>query len=154
MRVNFSFKVDRLNAKFDRFARRVAAGRSPAIQAAWRKIGERRCVDAHRQAQAASRGRGPWARLADSTIAAKGHALILNDTGRLIESLLPGRPGNVLQVIPNGVRYGTRDRKAKFHRTGTATMPARPPVLDPSAAVVRRDRADLTRAAQRDLKTA
>ena len=70
-----------------------------------------------------------WAPLAKSTIAAKGHDLILYETGHLEASLVSeSGPDHVQNVTHRGLKFGTSDEKAGFHQEGTSRMPARPPV--------------------------
>jgi len=67
-----------------------------------------------------------WAPLKPSTIARKGHNRILFETGALKNSLItPGGPGNVNEVFPRGLVYGTEVPYSIFHTTGTDKMPKR-----------------------------
>jgi len=71
----------------------------------------------------------PWAQLAPSTVARKGHSRILFETGALMESLVSvGGENNIAESFPRGLVFGTSDEKALFHQNGTSRMPARPPV--------------------------
>ncbi len=86
---------------------------------------------------------GPgWAPLAPSTVARKGFATILVETGALKASLTEDKaPGAVYREMPDGLEMGTDYRSprqggrwasvalASFHQFGTRRMPARP-VID------------------------
>lgn len=80
---------------------------------------------------------GAWAKLAPSTVAKKGHDLILVDTGALGRSLLHSNDSDaVVEVFDEpgraGFSRGTSVEYAGFHMSGTARMPARPMVgLEP-----------------------
>lgn len=70
-----------------------------------------------------------WAPLAKATIDRKGHDRILVETGALRESLVHvGGAGNIHDVMPRGMLFGTEIEYAVFHQEGTRRMPARPPV--------------------------
>jgi phage gpG-like protein len=70
-----------------------------------------------------------WAPLKPSTIKRKGHDRILYETGALRASLVTvGGPGNIHEVTPSTLLFGTSDQKALYHQEGTRKMPARPPV--------------------------
>jgi phage gpG-like protein len=70
-----------------------------------------------------------WATLKPSTIKSKGHDRILVESGALMASLTSvGGPGNIHEVMPRGMLFGTEVEYAHFHQTGTKKMPARPPV--------------------------
>ena len=82
--------------------------------------------------QVASNGEA-WAPLAPSTVKRKGHARILMETGRLGVSLSEAtHPDAVVEIVDEpgqgGFSRGTAVEYAGFHQTGTARMPARPPV--------------------------
>lgn len=74
---------------------------------------------------------GGWAKLAESTIAAKAAAgldpRILHATLLLEKSLTsPGlAPSAIREVTPEGFRFGTSVPYAKYHQTGTRRMPRR-----------------------------
>lgn len=57
---------------------------------------------------------------------------ILRDTGRLLASLSPGTPDNILRVGPGEVSVGTNVVYARTHHEGRGKVPARPlwPELD------------------------
>lgn len=70
-----------------------------------------------------------WTPLKPSTVARKGHDRILVDTGALRESLVHvGGPGNINEVAPRGMLFGTEVEYAGFLQDGTSRMPSRPPV--------------------------
>ena len=70
-----------------------------------------------------------WEPLAASTVARKGHATILVDTGRLRQSLTElGSPDNLFRVDKRGALFGTNVDYAFWHQRGTKQMPARPMV--------------------------
>lgn len=71
----------------------------------------------------------PWAPLKPSTIKRKGHDRILVESGDLRKSLVSvGGPGNISEVAPKGMLFGTDVEYASFLQEGTSRMPARPPV--------------------------
>ena len=71
----------------------------------------------------------PWAPLAPSTVAKKGHSRILFESGALEASLVNvGGPGNINATACRGLLFGTDVEYAIFHQQGTARMPARPAV--------------------------
>lgn len=68
-----------------------------------------------------------WAELAESTVKAKGHDQILVDTELLKNSLSQrGADGQILDITPEGFRFGTEVPYAEYHQKGTVNMPARP----------------------------
>lgn len=70
-----------------------------------------------------------WSILKPSTIKRKGHDRILVEKGDLMRSLTSvGGPGNIHEVTPSSLVFGTSDPKALFHQEGTSKMVARPPV--------------------------
>ena|SRR5215831_2559237 len=75
------------------------------------------------------RGGGSWKRLAPSTIRKKGSSQILQDTGKLIDSLtVPGHGLQILNIGFNEIEYGTRRPWAFVHQHGSRDghVPARP----------------------------
>lgn len=74
----------------------------------------------------------PWAQLSPITIAAKGHATILFDTGALKASLTGPSPDAIRAIVTDvttpGFVFGTSVEYAQYHQLGTRRMPARPPV--------------------------
>lgn len=76
---------------------------------------------------------GAWAPLAESTVARKGHDVILIDTDALEDSLtVEGAQGAHREVErfddATYLFFGTEVEYADYHMTGTARMPARPMV--------------------------
>lgn len=81
---------------------------------------------------------------------------ILRDTGVLFNATSIGATGNLLQAIPDGVRYGFDDaphsgkstigKIAGYHQTGTRYMPARPILDQPDEQTARGMVDDLGRA--------
>lgn len=82
---------------------------------------------------------------------------ILRDLGILFNALSIGTTGNLLQQIPDGIRYGFADaphngsprtiaKIAGYHQTGTRHMPARPILAQPDEQTVRGMVSDLGRA--------
>ncbi len=69
-----------------------------------------------------------WTPLKPATIKAKGHDVILHETGALGTSLFDQTQDSIREVQSHGLVFGTDDHKAPFHQEGTANMPARPPV--------------------------
>lgn len=72
----------------------------------------------------------PWAELAESTVFAKGHDTILQDTKALMESV-SGTHGDAIRDIEGdgdyrGLLFGTDVEYGIFHQYGTRHMPARP----------------------------
>ena len=61
---------------------------------------------------------GPWPPLAASTVAKKGHATILLESGRLIASLTGRTADSILDVARLSMRYGTQVPYAKYHEAG------------------------------------
>lgn len=78
---------------------------------------------------AKSPGGESWPALAPSTVAAKGHARILIDTGRLLQSLTQRGPDAVRNVTGgNGsfdLVFGTAVPYSVFHDEATGNRPAR-----------------------------
>jgi len=78
------------------------------------------------------RGGGSWKRLADSTVAKKGHSQILVDTGDLQESVTrPDAQWQILDYTSNGFQFGTQRPWAFVHQYGSSKpgrprIPARP----------------------------
>lgn len=75
-------------------------------------------------------GSGGWAPLADSTLRrklAKGFpAAILQATQALMDSLTRrGAAGQILDITPEGMRFGTDVAYGGFHQRGTSKMPQR-----------------------------
>ena len=71
-----------------------------------------------------------WEELAESTAEAKGHAIILEDLGDLLQSLTFGGMSDAIRqrhtTLGQAVLFfGTEDEKSPFHMTGTKTMPRR-----------------------------
>ena len=67
-----------------------------------------------------------WQPLRPGTRAKQGSRQILRDTGRLLNSLSPGLPGNILDSRPGEIIIGTNVSYAQYHQSGTPRMPARP----------------------------
>lgn len=73
-----------------------------------------------------------WTPLSQNTIDGRrvgrgeGVAQILRDTGVLMNSLSPGGPGSLIEVLHNGVSVGTNVPYAHYQHFGTKTIPARP----------------------------
>jgi phage gpG-like protein len=74
----------------------------------------------------------PWAPLAPSTIAAKGHGTILVDSGRLVRSLTSDGPDSIRMVeSAKGdwvIVFGTAVEYSIFHDEPAGGRPARPHV--------------------------
>ncbi len=70
----------------------------------------------------------PWAPLAPSTVARKGHDIILVETGAMRASLVGQTGDSIRDAGADFATFGTSDEKAAFHQEGTRNMPARPPV--------------------------
>ena len=98
-----------------------------------------------------SRGGGSWPPLAPSTVARKGHGLILRDTDTLYEATQPffvGKPGQLNQHVPFGIAVGIRpggahptagmdiNELALIHQNGVGSVPARPIIVAPTPVVV------------------
>ena len=71
-----------------------------------------------------------WEELAESTVEAKGHAIILEDLGDLLQSLTFGGMGDAIRErhTTTGAAellFGTTDPKSEFHQKGTKKMPQR-----------------------------
>lgn len=66
-----------------------------------------------------SQGNGDWRRLKPATVRQKGgDRRILRRTDRLMRSLQPGNPGNVLVVDKRGATFGTLVPYAPYHNLG------------------------------------
>jgi phage gpG-like protein len=71
-----------------------------------------------------------WPRLAESTVARKGHSIVLWETGRLEDSL-EGTTGDSIRVVSTGegsedfLVFGTSVPYSIFHQEGTGRMPQR-----------------------------
>jgi phage gpG-like protein len=70
-----------------------------------------------------------WKPNAPSTVKRKGHNIILQDTTRLVQSLVSRTSDSVRDVFSermnHGLTYGTGVEYARYHMTGTKRMPAR-----------------------------
>lgn len=78
----------------------------------------------------ASAGDGTWPALKKSTVKAKQRKTLFADrilyvTGALFGSLSIGGANNIYEVLPDRVRYGTRDRVAAMHHHGRGKLPKR-----------------------------
>jgi phage gpG-like protein len=94
----------------------------------------------------ASRGGGTWKPLAASTLKQKKpNRGILRETDRLVDSLEPGHPDNILQVMPRGVRVGSKVPYLRFHQFGTGTIPKRVVVIRPDAATLRQMKVEIAK---------
>lgn len=67
-----------------------------------------------------------WAPLRPSTIAAKGHADILERTLAMMQSVTGQSHDSIREVSAHELIFGTRDPKAVLHQHGTSRVPARP----------------------------
>lgn len=77
-------------------------------------------------ATSGSFGGHSWAGLAPATIARKGHSRILVDTGAMLKAFTTPE---VYRVGSGTVQLGVSSIPyAVYHQTGTANMPARPPL--------------------------
>ena len=65
----------------------------------------------------ASRGEGAWEGLNAITIAKKGHAQILVDSGRLRKSYTGGS-GNITRIDKNKITFGSKVPYAVYHEEG------------------------------------
>jgi hypothetical protein len=75
---------------------------------------------------------GTWAEHAPSTIKRRGpDAPILIVTGALENSLERDMPNHVLEFTDHSVIEGTEDPVARYQHSGTATIPARPIIVEP-----------------------
>lgn len=83
----------------------------------------------------ATRGFGSWAPLDPDTVAGKGSARVLVDSGDLLDGLTNPGAGN-LQVTADSVRLHTAEKSAVFLRRGARGMPVRDPIPSPSRARV------------------
>lgn len=83
-------------------------------------------ADFQRIEQARFDAEGPgWAPLSPSTLRRKAGGQIMVETGALRDSLTGG-PGYIETITDFTAVFGTGDRKAVFHQSGTRFMPARP----------------------------
>lgn len=77
-------------------------------------------------------GGRPWAPLAPSTVRRKGHDTILEETGRLRQSLTQKSSDAIRsvweQAHDQGLVFGTEVPYTIFHQEGTTNMPDRKPV--------------------------
>lgn len=73
-----------------------------------------------------------WAAIKDATLAAKlsrgGDPRILIDTGRMMKGLTEEGGEHVQIITKDSLTFGTTDPIARFHHTGTKTMPRRDPL--------------------------
>ena len=69
-----------------------------------------------------------WAPLAASTIKAKGHDVILHETGRLGTSLFSRTADSIRDIDPTFLTFGEDVPYSAFLDVGTRRMPARPHV--------------------------
>lgn len=91
---------------------------------------------------------------------------ILRDTGTLFNALSPGAPGNLLDVMKEGVRVGFSGRHrhpkgkatiadiAEFHQAGGKHLPKREILVEPDERLARSMYRDATRAVQKMLAQA
>jgi phage gpG-like protein len=66
-----------------------------------------------------------WPPLAASTVAKKGHDVILLETGRLKASLANKTGDSVREVSHRGLLFGTQVEYAGIHQNGTSRIPQR-----------------------------
>lgn len=73
------------------------------------------------------RGGGSWAKLADTTIASKGHDIILYESGALWESLTDeNHEFQIFDIGVDSLEFGTSRPHAELHQSGRGGMKARP----------------------------
>lgn len=67
-----------------------------------------------------------WPRLADFTIAKKGHDIPLVETGEMKASVLNvSHPNHIGEYSHRGLLFGTEDEKGIYHQFGTRKIPQR-----------------------------
>ena len=113
---------------------------------------------------ARSRGGGEWPDFAASTRRKRGSmakATLMIDTGTLVGALAVGGPGNLLDVMREGVRVGfsgsRRHPKGKasiadiahFHPVGAGNLPKREILVEPDSLTTRGMHNDATRAVRK-----
>ncbi len=91
---------------------------------------EQGLVDSHRRhfAEGQTATGVAWPPLSPRTIARKGHAIPLYETGRLKASILDvGHPDHVRELLPDGrgLTFGTSVEYGIFHQDGIARIPQR-----------------------------
>lgn len=99
-----------------------------------------------------SEGHGTWAQLAPSTIARKGHSIILFETGELKGSFRRGGTGHVEDIDRQSMRWGTRIPHALFHQTGTGAS-FQSSVRRPGRGLPMRKMIDLSGAEKRTMRS-
>lgn len=130
----------------------VSNGRSPEMKACYRKWGKRYETFIRRDFVKQSRGGMRWPKLSPATIKArkkKGKgAMILRDTGTLLNALTIGAPGNHFSLEKNGCTIGFGGSTshpegkasiadiARFHDEGTNKLPRRQILINPDQATV------------------
>lgn len=105
--------------------------RTHGVEVAWPAVGDVIADGLSRQfdSQGVHLGGARWAPLNPAYLAWKIRKgfdpRILHQTGDMRASLT-SRPMAVEEYAPMSARFGTDDRKAPFHQSGTTFMPARP----------------------------
>jgi phage gpG-like protein len=71
--------------------------------------------------QFTTQGHGTWAELAPSTVARKGHSIILQESGRLEHSFHRGGADHVEMISRTRLTWGSSVPYGLFHQTGTGS---------------------------------
>lgn len=97
-----------------------------------------------------SRGGGDWPDLAESTLKQKRRQGtdrgIMRRSDRLLDSLEPGNPDNILVPLAKGVKAGSKVPYGKFHAKRFRRRPARPPLKRPDAELKRQMKVPIVKA--------
>ena len=138
MPIQISFDVTSALAKLNAGSAAVRRQGPMILQGAMEHVGRIYLGDMGKRFDRLSAGGPGWAPLAASTLAQKRTKRKLYETGGLRRSLNPGSPHNVLRATPRTVRAATSHPLAKIHHYGTADIPARPIMVQPSPEARRR----------------
>lgn len=114
---------------------RALADRLRDLRPAWGQVlSYMRLSTARQFASEGAHKQTPWTPLNPQYAARKSRKYpgmpILRASDEMFESLIDfGSRNSIAEIELQSLTYGTRDPKARFHKTGTARMPARPFVL-------------------------
>lgn len=138
--ISISSKItDRGLTKKLKAASAACKGNDQRVRGAFRAVGVMALRDAQQDYREAAAGRGQWPQVSPVTVLQRrrgrgakiedwkdidrrrGEMEILRSSGRLMNSLSPGAPGNVLKVAQLSVEVGTNVRYAATHQRGKSS---------------------------------
>jgi hypothetical protein len=146
--IQINFDAAAALAALSRASARVRRQGPVVMQVGMLQVGRIYLRDMARRFDRLSAGAPGWRPLAPATLAQKRTNRKLYETGELRRSLNPGAPYNVLRATPRSIRAATSHPLARIHHFGTAHIPARPIMVQPSADALRQMRYAVQNAAQ------